>query len=97
MSPLPGKKPSVSSSPKEKEKGCRVRDEFSDKFLYSPPHRKNSTHEELQERSLEQDAEIRAWLLQYDKFQAEQKIHQWASKAPSNDQGMCEPKSSIQP
>ncbi|KAJ3505560.1 hypothetical protein NLJ89_g7355 [Agrocybe chaxingu] len=40
------------------------------------------THEQLQERSHEQDIHIRNLLHQYDQLRAEQKIHQWMSRAP---------------
>ncbi|PPQ75279.1 hypothetical protein CVT26_015270 [Gymnopilus dilepis] len=44
------------------------------------------THEQLQERSHEQDLHIQNLLLQYDQRRAEQKVHQWVSKvSPSAD------------
>ncbi|KDR81549.1 hypothetical protein GALMADRAFT_134980 [Galerina marginata CBS 339.88] len=39
------------------------------------------THEELQERSHEQDLHIQNLLLQYDQRRNEQKVHKWVSKA----------------
>ncbi|KAF8902075.1 hypothetical protein CPB84DRAFT_1746799 [Gymnopilus junonius] len=45
------------------------------------------THEQLQERSHEQDLHIQNLLLQYDQRKAEQKVHQWVSKASSSTDG----------
>ncbi|PPQ88004.1 hypothetical protein CVT25_001083 [Psilocybe cyanescens] len=42
------------------------------------------THEQLQERSHEQDIHIQSLLLQYDQRKNEQKVNQWVSKASMN-------------
>jgi hypothetical protein len=39
-----------------------------------------STHEQLQERALQQDRQIEELLLQYDKLKREQKIKEWMSR-----------------
>ncbi|KAF9264819.1 hypothetical protein L218DRAFT_986810 [Marasmius fiardii PR-910] len=49
------------------------------------------THEDLQERARDQDSQIRALLLKYDKMKEEQKIRRWITRSSKEDSSQCDP------